>query len=108
MLKMVVLVKRRADLSQAEFRDYWMGQHIRFSSRIPGMRGYRINVATADQPADDVAPWDGTAEIWFDDRASLEAGLASAEGVVAGEDVARFADRLEFLWTEEHVVIPGP
>ena len=108
MLKMVVLVKKRADLSMAAFKDYWVGSHTRLSTKLPGLRGYRINIAMTDQPSDGAAPWDGSAELWFDDRASLEAGLASTEGVVAGEDVGNFADRLEFLWTEEHIVVPGP
>eukprot|EP00873_Tetraselmis_striata_P013141 jgi/Tetstr1/433405/TSEL_022679.t1 len=54
-----------------------------------GLRGYRINIAGIQ------AIWprayDGSAEIWFDDRAAMEAGLSSQAGRIAGEDTAAFA-----------------
>ena len=69
------------------------------------MRGYRINVA-GDPGELEAADYDGSAEIWFDDRAAMEAGLSSAEGVIAGDDTAHFTESIEFLVTEEHVILP--
>ncbi len=106
MIKLVALVTKKPGMSDAAFRDYWTGTHAPLAAKIPGMRGYRINVAGAagDLPE---APYAGSAEIWFDDRAAMEAGLASPEGVVAGNDTAHFADDIVFLVTEETVVIGG-
>ncbi len=106
MIKLVALVTRKAGLSQAEFRDYWLGVHAPIASKIPGMLGYRINVA-AEPGEMHPAPYHGSAEIWFSDRAMMEAGLASPQGVLAGNDTGNFADGIEFLVTEETVVIPG-
>lgn len=106
MIKLVALVRKRPDLSAAAFRDYWLGTHAALAAAIPGMRGYRINIAS-DPGGQPPAPYDGSAEIWFDDRAAMEAGLASAEGVIAGDDTAHFAAGIEFLVTEEHVILPG-
>lgn len=106
MIKMVVLVRRRPDLDQRAFADYWIQRHAPLAAQIPGMRGYRINVARDSQLEEGRAPWDGSAEIWFDNRASLDAGLASPEGQIAGDDVANFAERLEFLLTDETVILP--
>lgn len=105
MIKLVALVTRKAGMEPAAFRDYWLGVHAPLAAAIPGMRGYRINVA--GDPGD-LAPagYDGSAEIWFDDRAAMEAGLGSPAGMIAGEDTARFADAVTFLVTEEHVILP--
>lgn len=104
MVKLVALVRKRPDLSREDFATYWIRTHAPLAARIPGMLGYRINVA--DGPGTlPGAPYDGSAEIWFISREAMEAGLASPEGVVAGGDVANFAASLEFLVTDEHVVI---
>ena len=49
MIKMVVLVRRRPDLGQRAFADYWTHRHAPLAAQIPGMRGYRINVARESQ-----------------------------------------------------------
>ena len=96
MIKLVALVRRRHDLSPQAFRDHWLGTQAPLARRIPGMRGYRINIA-GDAEGMPSAPYDGSAEIWFDDRRSMDEGLASREGVIAGEDVPNFTASVTFL-----------
>ncbi len=105
MIKLVALVKKRSDLSAEAFAEYWLKTHAPLAAAIPGMRGYRINIA--GDPGD-MAPagFDGSAEIWFDTRAAMEAGLGSPEGQIAGDDTAHFTSAIEFLVTEEHVILP--
>lgn len=108
MIKLVALVRRKASLSQQAFADYWVQVHAPLAAAIPGMRGYRINIAgdTGDLPA---AGYDGSAEIWFENRQAMEAGLASPENDIAAKDTENFLDHLEFLVTDEHVILPkGP
>lgn len=93
-------------MGQQAFRDYWLTVHAPLAAAIPGMLGYRINIA-GDPGAQPPAPYDGSAEIWFDDRAAMEAGLASEQGRVAGADTAHFTAAITFLVTEEHVIL-GP
>lgn len=104
MIKLVALVTKKEGLSRDAFRDYWIRSHAPLARRIPGMRGYRINVAgnPGNMPP---APYDGSAEIWFEDRASMEAGLSSPQGEIAGADTDRFAESVTFLVCDEHVVI---
>lgn len=104
MIKLVALVKRKAGLSQDRFRAYWVDRHAPLARQIPGMRGYRINVAL-DAGGLPSAPYDGSAEIWFDDRAAMDTGLGSPQGDIAGADTENFADSVTFLVTEEHVVL---
>lgn len=104
MIKLVALVRRRPDLDLQAFREYWLTTHAPLAAAIPGMRGYRINIA-GDPGAQSAAPYDGSAEIWFEDRAAMEAGLGSDAGRIAGEDTVHFAESIEFLVTEEHVIL---
>ena len=106
MIKLVALVRKRADLTDTAFAAYWLGVHAPLAASIPGMRGYRINIVTDPGPGP-AAAYDGSAEIWFDSRETMEAGLASAEGKRAGDDVAAFANDLQFLVTDEHVILAG-
>lgn len=106
-LKLVALVVRKTGMTQAAFARYWREVHAPLAAAIPGMRGYRINVA--GDPGDMApAPYDGSAEIWFDSHAAMAAGLGSAEGEIAGDDTRHFAESVTFLVTEETVVIEGP
>jgi uncharacterized protein (TIGR02118 family) len=104
MVKLVALVRRRPGMTPEGFADYWLRIHAPLAARIPGMLGYRINLA-GDPGSLSAAPYDGSAEIWFASREAMEAGLASPEGAVAGEDVSNFAEPIAFLVTDEHVVI---
>lgn len=106
MIKLVALVKRKDGLSQDGFREYWVKKHAPLARQIPGMRGYRINV-TQDPGTLPPAPYDGSAEIWFDDRAAMDTGLGSRQGDIAGADTQNFADSVTFLVTEEHIVLGG-
>lgn len=106
MIKFVVLVKRRFGMDHEEFADYWINYHGPLAAKIPGLRGYSISVAHAVPFSDDVFPWDGLVEMYFDDGDALEVGLSSPEGVVAVDDVENFAERKGFMLTEETVVIP--
>lgn len=107
MIKLVALVRKKSGLTAEAFRDYWLNTHAPLAAAIPGMRGYRINIASdlGGQPS---APYDGSAEIWFDDRDAMERGLGSPEGEVAGDDTVHFAQSIEFLVTEEHVIVSPP
>jgi uncharacterized protein (TIGR02118 family) len=106
-VKLIALVRRKAGMAPEAFARYWREVHAPLAAAIPGMRGYRINVA-GDPGALAPAPFDGSAEIWFDDRRAMAAGLSSPQGLVAGDDVAMFADSVAFLVAEETVVIAGP
>lgn len=105
MIKLVALVRRKSDLSKEAFADYWVNVHAPLAAAIPGMRGYRINIAgdAGDMPA---AAYDGSAEIWFDSREAMLAGLASPENDIAAKDTENFLDHLEFLVVDEHIILP--
>ena len=48
MFKAIVLLTRRADLSPAEFREWWLGRHAELARGLPGLRELRFNLVEAD------------------------------------------------------------
>ena len=106
MIKLVALVTRKSGMTPEAFRDYWLRIHAPLAAQIPGMRGYRINVA-GEPGGMRPAPYDGSAEIWFDSREAMDAGLGSPEGQTAGDDTEHFTDEIVFLVTEETVIVDG-
>lgn len=110
MIKLIALLKRKPGLTREEFADRWLNDHIKLSSKMPGLRGYRVNIAIDHQPdGDGIEPiYDGTAELWWDSVAAMEAAFDSQEGKIAGEDADQFAELRIHIYTEEHFIVPGP
>ena len=73
MVKVMVFLTKRADMSRDEFRRYWRETHGPLGAAMPGVRKYVQNHATADG-----TPFDGVAEMWFDDMAAMAAAFASS------------------------------
>jgi uncharacterized protein (TIGR02118 family) len=98
--KLVVFLNKRPELSRDEFRRYWRDVHGPFGARMPGVRKYVQNHALADG-----APFDGFAEMWFDDAASMHAALASPESATAGADAPNFVEKTQLMFVEEVVMV---
>ena len=110
MVKLIALLKRKPGMSKEEFAQRWLTEHTKLSTKIPGVRGYRINIATDRQPdGTGVEPiYDGTAEMWWDSIDAMEAAFATKEGKAAGADADQFCDVRIHIYTEENVIMPGP
>lgn len=110
MIKCIALLKRTPGTTREEFEQRWLKEHLKLSTRMPGLLGYRVNIAINHQPdGDGLEPiYDGTAELWWDSVEAMEAAFASDEGVTAGVDADQFAAVRIHIYTEEHVVVPGP
>jgi uncharacterized protein (TIGR02118 family) len=99
MFKVMSLMKRRADMSFAEFKDWVQNEHPSYAKKLPGLRGYRMNVAREDNPD---SPYDAVSEMWFDSAEARLAAMATEEGKAAGGDAAAHcASRYHFLVEEE-------
>ena len=107
MLKQLSIFRRREDLSQEAFRDYWRNRHPEVVTRLPGIRRYVQNHVTAvlrGEPA-----WDGIAEVWFDDIESMRANVGSQVLADIRADEANFiaADSMVSIVTAEHTFVDG-
>ena len=97
MFKAMILLKRRADKSRAEFTDWWLGQHRSLAEQLPGLQRAVFNLNTGDA-ADD---YDGVAELWFETQADFEAAYASEIGQrVAADSMSNVSARERLLVDE--------
>lgn len=106
MVKLIAFLKRKPGMTMAEFEHRWVVEHTKISAQMPGLLGYRINIATERQPGGSAPLYDGTAELWWESIDAMEAAFASEIGRAAGADADLFADVRIHLYTEEHIVVP--
>ena len=120
MIKLSFAVRRRTDVDPAEFHSYWRDQHgplVRSLQPALDIRRY-IQTHRLETPLNQVLrtsrralePFDGVAELWWDDLDALVAATSSPEGSAAGrtllEDEARFIDLGQSaLWLGQEVEI---
>lgn len=112
MIKGFAALTKKTGLSKADFHTHWRDIHGPLGLRIKTLRAYVQSHRTDDVvPGFDQCPYDGVAEIWYDD---LETMLGMAEdpdyinGAKADEPNFIDTDALLFLATKEHVFIEGP
>ncbi len=96
MTKLIVFLTKRADLTRDEFRRYWREVHGPLGAMMPGVRKYVQNHTTSDG-----APFDGVAEMWFDDTAAMQAAFASPESAAAAADAPNFTAKTHLMIVEE-------
>jgi uncharacterized protein (TIGR02118 family) len=108
MIKLIALLKRRPGMSREEFAQRWVNEHTKISSKLPGLRGYYINICTPRQPegTGEEPLYDGTAEMWWDSIDAMEASFGTEIGQLAGADGDALAAVRLHLYTEEHTIIP--
>ena len=101
MLKVMSLMKRKEGTSFAEFRSWAKDEHPKLAQKIPGLRGYRMNVPVTENPD---SPYDAISEMWWDSGEARLKGFGTDEGKAAGADAtAHCASRFHFM-AEEIVV----
>jgi uncharacterized protein (TIGR02118 family) len=124
MIKLVYCVRKRAEIPDAEFHRYWLEIHgplVRGFAQAIRARKYiqshtiapALNALLAESRG--LAPaYDGITEVWWDNEAALEAGMATAEGQEAHrrlkEDEATFIDfsQSRLFMTREHEIFDYP
>jgi uncharacterized protein (TIGR02118 family) len=108
MVKLIAFLKRKPGMTMEDFKTRWVEEHVKISAKLPGLLGYRINIATEKQPDNEPPLYDGTAELWWDSIEAMEASFATDIGVLAGNDGDAFTVLRKHLYTEEYIVVPGP
>ena len=97
MLKFMVVLYRRKDLSAEEFAANLRRIHGPMAERIPGLRRYVQNHVVSD-PGRKHPGWDAVIELYWDDRVSMEAAWRSPEGAAATKHLEEFADLSKSTW----------
>lgn len=104
MLKFIVVLYRKPDLSPEDFFANLRDEHGPMAERIPGLRRYVQNHVLPD-PNRSHPEWDAVVELYWDDRDAMEAAWRSPEGRAATAHLETFADLSRTTWSvvQEHV-----
>lgn len=106
MIKLVMCLSRRSDITREQFQDYWLNKHGPFfQENASGMRAKKyLQSHTIDTPLNEgmrssrgLQPeYDGVAEVWFESEEDLMAAMNSPQGqhlsAALLEDEANFID----------------
>ncbi|MFI7669511.1 EthD domain-containing protein [Nocardia sp. NPDC049526] len=120
-IKLVCVLRRRPDLTPAQFYDYWLNHHGPFATeQVKTLGAYRyiqshtkdsaLNLALATQHGTGEA-FDGVTEVWFPSEQALITAAATPAGIQANqalaEDEKKFIDlpRSSFFVTKEYVLL---
>ena len=114
MVKLIVCVKRNPDMEVEEFHQYWRTSHGGLIKSIPGLRKYIRKYSqshTVPQAYErNEAPFDGVAELWFDDMAAVDGFFADPDYIAKiRPDELKFTDHTNLVWfvTQEEPMIEG-
>lgn len=98
MLKFMVVLYRREDLTYDHFRRHLEQIHAPLAKSLPGLRKYIQNHCAHD-PKRKHPGWDAIIELYFDDGPSMEAAWASPQGAASDADLPLFADLSRTTWS---------
>ena len=106
MIKLVMCLHRRPEMTREQFQDYWMNNHGPFFMKSAGdMRAKKyVQSHTVDTPLNEglrtsrgmIPEYDGVAEVWFESEEDLMEAMGSPEGQKISaallEDESNFID----------------
>lgn len=104
MTKVHIWVRKKAGMTDEEFRDYWMTKHAPIAGDgYEHLKGYTVRLVTR-VPEGQERPYDGVAELTWDDRDGFKADMASEVAKQSTDDLANFTDAFGLLFVEDHTV----
>ena len=110
-LKRMSFLRRRADVSPETFEHEWRVVHAALVKTLPGVLGYRQNLITHRESPKGVVvgyeglPIDGIVELWFENTDTLNAAVASPQGVETMQHATTFIDEITTFLVEPFVVV---
>jgi len=101
MIKAVILLKRRDDMSLADFSDWMLTEHVPLALKLDGLKRYQVNIAR-----DPDGDYDGVSELWFDSEEAMLAAYGTEHGkAVAADSMAHVSTRKRLV-VDEHPFTP--
>jgi uncharacterized protein (TIGR02118 family) len=89
MMKALIFLKRRADLSQPEFREWWLDRHRLLAEKLPGLSYHALHVLPTN------APYDVVVEQAFETAEAMNACYDTDAGrAVIADSIAHTSYRL--------------
>jgi len=101
-IKAMIMLTRRDDMTHEEFVSWWLDEHVPLASALPGVRKVVLNVV--DEGYDE-AGIDGVSELWFDTRSAFDEAYATDVGkATAADSLAHVSGRVRVFVSENEFV----
>lgn len=97
MLKFMVVLYRRPDLTRQQFRRHLEQVHAPLAKNLPGLKRYKQNHVAPDPKRK--PGWDAIVELYFDSREAMEAAWDSPQGAASDADLPAFANLARTTWS---------
>lgn len=98
MIKLTFVFRRPKHI--ADFEEHWANEFVPLVEQLPGL--CRVSVAVVIGEPSGPSNFFKLHELYFSDRAALDAALASAQGVQAEQLLKTFAADITTLLFSEH------
>ena len=96
MFKAMILLTRKEELSLSDFKNWWLNEHSKLASKLPGLKKACFNLVKNED-----SPFDGVAELWFDSEDDFTSSYESEiwKSVVA-DSMAHVSGRTRLIVDE--------
>ena len=100
MFKAMILLKRKEEYSQREFRNWWLGEHAQLAIQLPGLLKLCFNPVESEE-----AMYDGVAELWFDSEDDFTEAYQTELGKAVAADSLAHVRRRDGLFVDENILL---
>ena len=98
MVRVHIWIRKKEYLSDDEFADYWLHHHAPIArDGFEHLTGYTVTLVTRS-PEGQERPYDGVAEMTFDDRDGFRADMSGDANARATKDLETFASAFGLLF----------
>lgn len=87
MIKVVITLVRKEELTLEEFTTYWREEHAPLADQLPHLRKYTIS-----EPVDEDTAVDGIAQLYYETMDDFKESMESDIAERVREDTPTFAD----------------
>jgi uncharacterized protein (TIGR02118 family) len=99
-----IWIRKKDGMTAEDFRDRWLNQHAPIArDGYEHLRSYTVNLVTR-VPEGQEAPYDGVAELTWDDRDGFKADMQSEVAARSTEDLKEFAASFGLLFIDQEAV----
>jgi uncharacterized protein (TIGR02118 family) len=102
LIKAVIFIKRRKDLTREQFKEYWLTRHVELEKENVEKNWVRKIVASfaIEDESLPEPPFDGMVELYFDSIEDMRKDVQGAQREIMYADEENFCDH-----SEEQVVV---
>ena len=100
MFKAMILLKRKEEYSQREFRNWWLGEHAQLAIQLPGLLKLCFNPVESEE-----AMYDGVAELWFKSENDFAEAYQTELGKAVTADSLAHVRRRDRLFVDENILL---